>query len=348
MSEKKENVNAELKADNTQKGEAAAKAVKKAEEKKKKEKVKRKSTKGRIGRIFAYLIAIVLILVITDPSIMVFLPEGLAETLSEAAESVFGDAGRIVEMIKVEWIVIFQLGMMVVLLLLINEIFGWLFEKMNPAGARAKTLKNVAASTIKYLIALVGIFWGMFIIGVNVSTLFASVGVLALIIGFGAESLIADVITGLFVIFENQYNVGDIIELDGYRGTVVNIAIRTTSIMDNGGNVKIFNNSDVRNIINLSNEGSFAVCDIPVSYEVNLDEVEKVIESIGADLVHDFPEIFNKEPHCIGVQQLTDKAVILRVSALVSEENRFNAARIMNKRLKIGMENAGMGVLHGK
>ena len=76
----------------------------------------------------------------------------------------------------------------------------------------------------------------------NVSTILASVGLLALIVGFGAESLITDVITGVFMLFENQYNVGDIIEVSGFRGTVSSIGIRTISITDSSGNIKIINN----------------------------------------------------------------------------------------------------------
>jgi small conductance mechanosensitive channel len=166
---------------------------------------------------------------------------------------------------------------------------------------------------------------------------------MALIIGFGAESLIADVITGLFMIFENQYNVGDIIELDGYRGTVVNIAIRTTSIEDSGGNIKIFNNSDVRNIINLSADSSRAVCDIPIPYEADIDKAEKVVGVLCQELVKEYPEVFKQAPECVGVQALADSAVVLRVVAQVEEENRFSAGRLINKKMKSGLEKAGMG-----
>ena len=100
---------------------------------------------------------------------------------------------------------------------------------------------------LKYIAGIVILCWGLSIIGVNVSTIVASVGIIALIVGFSAESLIADVVTGAFMIFENQYNVGDIVEVDGFRGKVTNIGIRTTSITDTGDNVKVINNSAMRN-----------------------------------------------------------------------------------------------------
>lgn len=300
----------------------------------------------RKKRVAFYLVAIVVILVVTNPSLIPFLPASITGVLTGAMSELFGNVHQIATVISFSWVNLFQLIIMVILLLIVREAANWALEHYNPKGNRAKTVKNLLTSTMKYLLTLVGIFWGLSIIGVNVSTLFASVGVMALIIGFGAESLIADVVTGLFMIFENQYNVGDIIELDGYRGTVVNIAIRTTSIEDSGGNIKIFNNSDVRNIINLSNDASYAVCDIPVPYEADLDKAEKVIEQMCAELMVERPDMFTKKPEYAGVQQLAPNFVLLRVMAPVSEESRFDAARMMNKKMKIGLEKAGMGVPH--
>ena len=88
---------------------------------------------------------------------------------------------------------------------------------------------KIIRSLLKYAAAIVILCWGLTIIGVNITVVLASVGVLTLIVGFSAESLIADLVTGLFMLFENQYNVGDIVEIGGFRGTVTDIGIRTTS-----------------------------------------------------------------------------------------------------------------------
>lgn len=297
----------------------------------------------RKKRVIIYLVAIVLILIVTNPTVIPFMPDFITAPVQEFMYGIFGNMNDVAEMVKLDWSALFQLVIMAIILLLVRELCNWLLEKYNPKTPRAATMKNLITSALKYILAFVAAFWALAIIGVNVSTLFASVGVMALIIGFGAESLIADVITGLFMIFENQYNVGDIIELDGYRGTVVNIAIRTTSIEDGGGNIKIFNNSDVRNIVNLSADSSRAVCDIPIPYEADIDEAEKVIEKLCEELTHEHPTVFEKKPVCSGVQSLADSAVILRVVAHVDEEDRFSAARLINKKMKTGLEKAGMG-----
>ncbi len=321
----------------------AAEPEKKAAPKAPKEK---KPLSQRTKRVAVFLAVILAILVLTNPTVVPFMPEAITRPVQNFMYDIFGNLGGVAEMVKLDWGALFQLAIMIVVMLLIRELCNWLLEKYNPKTPRAATMKNLVTSALKYILTLVGIFWGLSIIGVNVSTLFASVGVLALIVGFGAESLIADVITGLFMIFENQYNVGDIIELDGYRGTVVNIAIRTTSIEDSGGNIKIFNNSDVRNIVNLSTDSSRAICDIPIPYEADIDEAEKIMAELCWQLTAEHPEIFVKQPECVGVQTLANNAVVLRVVAHVDEVNRFAAARIINKKMKTGLEKAGIPLPH--
>lgn len=304
---------------------------------------KEKKQMTRMKRVAIYFAAIVAILVFTNPTVIPFMPEFITAPVQEFMYGIFGNMKDVADMVKLDWSALFQLAIMAICLLLIRELCSWALEKYQPKTGRAGTMKNLIASALKYILAFVAAFWSLSIIGVDVSTLFASVGVMALIIGFGAESLIADVITGLFMIFENQYNVGDIIELDGFRGTVVNIAIRTTSIEDGGGNVKIFNNSDVRNIVNLSADSSRSVVDVSIPYEVDIDEAEKVIAKLCDELTKEHPDVFVKKPECVGVQALGESAVVLRVVAKVNEVDRFSAARLINKKMKTGMEKAGMG-----
>ena len=144
---------------------------------------------------------------------------------------------------------------------------------------------------MKYLAVIVMLCWGLTIIGVNVSTIVASVGIVALIVGFSAESLIEDVVTGAFMIFENQYNVGDIVEVEGFRGTVTNIGIRTTKIADVGGNVKIVNNSSMKNILNRSDKISVSVSDISVPYATDLEKLEAGIPKLMEEIAEKHPDL---------------------------------------------------------
>jgi small conductance mechanosensitive channel len=233
---------------------------------------------------------------------------------------------------------------MVLLLQVIRIVSLALLNSMKPKTGRGKTILNLVLSTFNYMIVILGIFWGMSIIGVDLATLFASLGIMALVIGFGAESLIADIITGIFLVFEDDFNVGDIVEYSGFRGTVDSIGIRVTCIKDGGGNVKIVNNSDIRGILNRSKSTSRAVCDIPISYNANLEEVEVVLKKILAKLPEQYPDQFPSAPDYVGVQALGASSVDLRVSAQVSESNLFSATRIMNREIKIGFDKAGVEI----
>ena len=119
-----------------------------------------------------------------------------------------------------------------------------ILKLIGKASDRAKTVTGLIAGVLKYVAVIAAIVWALSILGVNTAAVLAGVGILGLILGFGAQSLIEDIITGIFIIFEGQYNIGDIIILDEFRGTVRDIGVRTTVIEDAGGNLKVVNNSD--------------------------------------------------------------------------------------------------------
>lgn len=299
-------------------------------------------TKEKRNRVIRLLLLVVLILVVTNPGLIPFLPNSIERSIIGALTTLFGNVTDIVNVIPLNWIVLFKLVVMVLLMKVFSEICRLILDILSPKTNRGKTLLNLVRSSFKYIVGFVGIFWAMTIFGIDIATIFASVGILALVIGFGAESLIADLVTGVFMIFENEYNVGDIVELDGYRGTVSTIGIRTTCITDAGGNVKIFNNSDMRNIINLSNLSSRAICDFPIPYDVKIADAERALEKVLKKTKEAYPDMFPEEPKLLGVQELGSSAVILRVVANVTEENRFKAARVLNRSLKDGMEELGI------
>ena len=213
----------------------------------------------------------------------------------------------------------------------------------NKSG-RVGTMSTVLISIVKYSMRIIGFCWVLTIIGVNVSTIFASIGILALIIGFGAESLVADIVTGVFVLFENEYNIGDIIEVDGFRGTVTEIGIRTVSVQDSGGNIKIINNSDLKNIINRSNQKSTAVCDIGVAYETDLEEFDKLVIKIIDEITDRNPEAFKSGIKYLGVQELGDFSITLRFVAEAEENKVFATRRLLNKELKIAFDRHNVSI----
>ena len=248
----------------------------------------------------------------------------------------------------VDWTMPFRLAAMLAGLVLVGAVCGLVFGVWAPRAksGQSRTVFTLANSAVRYILVLTGLLWGLAILGVDVSALLAGAGVVALIIGFGAESLIADVITGIFMLFEHQYEVGDIIVVGDFRGTVTQIGIRTTSITDTGGNVKIINNSDIRSLINRSTDDSVAVCDLGVLYDgETVRRAEKVLAETIDALYEGNQEMFREKPRYLGVQELnlSENAAILRVIASVSEQNIYAAQRLMNRELMLALEDAGCG-----
>ena len=233
---------------------------------------------------------------------------------------------------------ILKAGIVIGFLWALNCLIQLVFSLFKNAKGRTKTLAAVTASLTKYLIVIIGFCWILTIIGVNVSTIFASIGIIALIIGFGAESLVADLVTGIFVLFENQFNVGDIIEVSGFRGIVENVGIRTVTIRDNGGNLMIVKNSELGNVLNRSEKGSVAITEIGVSYSTDLEELEKKMGSMLSAIKTKHPDIFIGEVSYLGVENLAESSVVLKFKADVEEKNIFSGRRVLNKELKCAFD----------
>ena len=259
--------------------------------------------------------------------------------------SLFDSLGGFQMDIKVSFAVLLKVVMALTIVFLISNCILLILNFFSKKSGRTGTLATVLSSLLKYLSVLVAFCWVLSILGVNVSTIFASVGIFALILGFGAESLVADLVTGIFILFENQYNVGDIIEVDGFRGTVTEIGIRTISIQDAGKNIKIINNSDLKNIVNRSNQHSVAVCDVGISYDIDLEELEPKLKKILEDIQKKNSKVLEYVEY-IGVEALADSSVVLRIIAGVTEDNVFSGRRLLNKEIKIAFDKAGITIAY--
>lgn len=239
---------------------------------------------------------------------------------------------------------IIPLMIMICLVIAVEKLFILFISSLENGHQRMSTIVAILSSLARYTAAIIMLCWGLAILGVDVSTITASVGIVALIVGFGAESLIQDVITGIFMLFENQYDVGDIVEVSGFRGTVTDIGIRTTCITDAGGNVKIINNSDMKDILNRSNKVSIAVSDIEIPYETDLEALEEKFSEITQGIYDRHPDVFKQPPVYKGVQTLGPSGIALRFIVEVEERNIYNAQRELNRELLLTFKKAGVEV----
>lgn len=215
-------------------------------------------------------------------------------------------------------------------------------SRMNKSD-RAKTVLTLLDGLVKYGCAIAIIIFALEALSVPATAIFASVGILTLVIGLGCQSLIADVVAGMFIIFENEYNVGEIITIDDFRGTVIEIGIRATKLLDYAGNIKIINNSDISNVVNMSRELSLAVVDCLFPYDVPVQHIEKILKDNFEIFRQKIPGIV-EGPFYKGVSDFGASNIAVTIIAKCLEEDRYQVQRDLMREYYIAFHNAGIDI----
>ena len=298
----------------------------------------------KLSKVFGRIALFVVFLIIVNPSIIPFLPKNVKEQISGTWENIFGDVDKIYKSFSINFASLFQVIAIILLMICITSVAMFILERLKPRTSKGRSLLTLLRSATKYITTIIGFFWCLAAIGVNVSTIFASVGILTLVVGFGAQSLVEDLITGIFLVFEEQFNVGDIIEVGGFRGVVEVIGIRVTAIRDLGGNIKLINNSDLRNILNRSASTSIASTLVSVAYDTDITKVEKLFETLMPEIRANYPDIFVEDPKYCGVQELGESGMALKIIGKVNEDNIFSAPRILNREIKLAFDKEGIEI----
>ena len=208
------------------------------------------------------------------------------------------------------------------------------FARIAFVGKKAKTVSRLIVSFFKWVIALCAFFFTLDAWGADTTTLLASAGVLTLIIGLGSQSLVADILAGIFIVFEGEFQVGDIVLIDGWRGEVKEIGIRTTKLVDVGGNIKIVNNSEIKTIINQTQELSVAKTYVSVSYGARIEKIEAVIADNITKMKEKIPGVV-EGPFYMGVSELGESGVSLLFTAKCKEDDIYQVQRDLNREIKI-------------
>ncbi|EMA6343421.1 mechanosensitive ion channel family protein [Bacillus cytotoxicus] len=203
----------------------------------------------------------------------------------------------------------------------------------------AKLLENIVAYVVIFimLIAILGIF------GINASGLLAGAGVIGLAVGFGAQSLVKDVITGLFILLEDQFSVGDYVRIGQFEGVVLEIGLRTTKIKSWTGEIHILPNGGIMQVTNFSVSNSVAFVDVSISYESDIDQAERVIEELLEELPAKYEDMVTT-PQLLGVQTLAASEVVLRVIAEVEPMKHAIIARALRKEIKNRLDLHGIEI----
>ncbi len=206
---------------------------------------------------------------------------------------------------------------------------------------RRVTIGKLVNSIFKVVVWVVCIIAILAVWGINLTALIAGAGVLTLIIGLGMQSLIADVVAGIFIVCDGTLQVGDIVTIDGWRGTVQEIGIRNTKLINYSGDIRVANNSTIKVFVNQSREDSYPTVIVGVPYEENLQHVKEVFEANKAKIKEMCPALIS-DIDFNGVDNLNSSSVDLHFGAKCKEGDFFAAQRQMRGAIKTVFEENGI------
>jgi len=217
----------------------------------------------------------------------------------------------------------------------------------NPAQIkRAYTLTHIVRDVARIVIFFVGVMMILSEFGIDLTPMLAAAGLGGLAIGFGAQSLVKDVISGFFILLENSVRVGDVVEVAGVSGVVEEIELRTVKLRDLSGNVHVVPNGVIDKVKNMTKDYSYYVFDVGVAYREDVDEVMEVLKGIAAELQNDpaFGTDILAPLEMLGVDQFADSAVIIKCRIKTEPIKQWRIGREMNRRIKNTFDAKGIEI----
>jgi small conductance mechanosensitive channel len=217
-------------------------------------------------------------------------------------------------------------------------------RRVQRAGTMGSLLKSIASIVIVTVFGITAIAE----LGYPVGPLVASAGIVGVALGFGAQSLVKDFLSGIFMIFEDQYGVGDSVDLGEATGTVEAVGLRVTRLRDVEGTVWYVRNGEILRVGNQSQNWARTVLDIPVALDQDLHRVQEVLRDVAHDLWddEDFKDLIIEEPEVWGVQDLTPNWITVRVTLKTAPLEQWAVAREMRQRIKVRFDHEGIEFAH--
>ncbi len=211
---------------------------------------------------------------------------------------------------------------------------------------RAEAAGTLLRSVITATVVMIATLLILPILGIDIAPLLASAGVLGVALGFGAQSLVKDYLSGIFLVFEDQYGVGDMVDLGEAVGVVEDITLRVTRLRDLSGVVWYVRNGEILRVANQSQGWVLASVDIPVAYDANLDVVREAIQAVAEDMYADpqYDEMLLGKPAYAGVESVSGEAVFIRVLAKAAPEKQIPLTRAIRVRIKEEFDGRGVKV----
>ncbi len=214
--------------------------------------------------------------------------------------------------------------------IILYQIIKRIINKGKLKNKRQKTIKNLIMQIIKYTIIIIITILCLSLFGIDVTSFIAGLGIIGIVVGLALQDIMKDVLSGMFIIFENQFDVGDLVEIDGFCGEVIDLGIKTTKIKNYQGKIKIISNRNITEVINNSKSNSVAIIDIPVSYEENLENLDKIFKKITKRIDKEIEEAKDKSK-LLGINNFFDSAIMYRISVEITPAEQINVERKIRK-----------------
>ncbi len=219
--------------------------------------------------------------------------------------------------------------------LLINKLLASVVKrglKVSKNDPRALTISKLIINIVRYVVWFIIILLILEQFGVDITPFIASAGVIGLAVGFGAQELVKDFISGFFIIFEHTFDIDDIIEVDGFKGKVLSLGLRTTVLENWKGEVKTISNGSIGSVVNFSRNDSVGIVDFGVSYDTDLVKFNELMNVFVEELEKTYKDLTGK-PQFLGVTELADSSINMRIIFTTEPMQYFGLERDIRKDL---------------
>lgn len=209
---------------------------------------------------------------------------------------------------------------------------------------REDTLIRIFTGASRTLFIVLAVLMMLQEAGLKIGPILAGAGVAGLALGFGGQYLIKDIITGLFIIIENQYRISDVVRIDGESGTVVNISLRKTTLRNLDGTVHHFPHGSITRVSNLSKDWARVNLDVRIPYNSNLEHIIKIVNTVGEELANDieYKDFIITPPKFLRVDDFAESALIIKILGDTKPLKQWEVTGEFRKRLKIAFDNEGI------
>ncbi|MDX9917950.1 MAG: mechanosensitive ion channel family protein [Gudongella sp.] len=219
--------------------------------------------------------------------------------------------------------------------------------RLQISGRRMNTLSEILKKVIKYILVFIGIVVSLDMFNINTTSIIATAGIGGLAIGFGAQSLVKDIITGFFILLEDQYAVGDYIKIGSLEGVVEELGLRVTKLRDFSGELHIIPNSNVQIVTNRSRGSMRALVKVTIGYETDIEKAINVIENLSEELSKTNENIVTG-PTVLGVTDLGNSGIEITIIAMTKSMGQWAVERAIRKGIKEAFEKEGIQIPYSR